>query len=81
MAVRDVQAQKRWEVRFADLEAYKAEHGDCSVTAENPSLRNWVAAQRKCKEKLDRGEPSAGMTAERAARLTALDFVWEPRAH
>ena len=28
------------------------------------------------KKKLDRGEPSKGMTAARAARLTALGFVW-----
>ena len=34
--------------------------------------------QRAHKRKLDRGEPSEGMTAERAARLTALGFVWEP---
>jgi hypothetical protein len=33
--------------------------------------------QRKRKRKLDRGEPSEGMTAERAAKLEALDFAWE----
>jgi hypothetical protein len=31
--------------------------------------------QRACKQKLDRGAPGKGMTAERAARLTALGFA------
>jgi hypothetical protein len=26
---------------------------------------------------MDRGEPSQGMTVARAAKLEALDFVWE----
>jgi hypothetical protein len=30
------------------------------------------------KKKLDRGEPSKGMTAARVARLEALGFVWAP---
>jgi hypothetical protein len=37
--------------------------------------------QRNYKRRLDRGEPSQGMTVARAARLTALGFVWEPRAY
>ena len=36
--------------------------------------------QRWGKRKLDRGEPSRGMTAERATKLEALGFVWE-RGH
>ena len=61
--------------------AYAAEHGDCNVPrgwAEDPRLANWVKGQRKFKRKLDRGQPSVGMTAERAARLTALGFAWDP---
>ena len=46
--------------------------------AEDPRLGNWVDKQRVRKRKLDRGEPSEGMTAERAARLTALGLVWDP---
>ena len=60
------------------LEAYKAVHGDCNVPrrwAEDPRLGKWVDHQRGRKRKLDRGEPSKGMTAERAARLTALGFL------
>jgi hypothetical protein len=44
--------------------------------AENPRLGRWVGKQRTLKRKLDRGEPSEGMTAARAARLTALGFEW-----
>jgi hypothetical protein len=72
-------------VQLVRLAAYKAAHGDCSVPkgwAEDPRLANWVNHQRQRKRKLDRGEPSLGMTAERAARLTALGFAWEgTRAH
>ena len=59
----------------------KAAHGDCRVPrrwAEDPRLSTWVGRQRVCKLKLDRGEPGPGMTAARAARLTALGFAWGP---
>ena len=46
--------------------------------AEDPRLGSWVNTQRKLRRRLDRGEPTAGMTAERATRLTALGLVWEP---
>jgi hypothetical protein len=68
-----------WEAQLVRLAAYKAEHGDCRVPrgwAEDPQLGNWVSMQRHLKRKLDRGEPSEGMTAEWVARLTALGFVW-----
>jgi hypothetical protein len=70
-----------WEAKLTQLVAYKAEHGDCNVLkrwAEVPGLGGWVTNQRQCKRKFDRGEPSQGMTAERAARLTTLGFVWDP---
>jgi hypothetical protein len=62
------------------LATYKAAHGDCNVPrgwAEDPRLGRWVVDQRHYKQKLDRGEPSHGMTAERVAWLTALGFVWD----
>jgi hypothetical protein len=46
--------------------------------AEDPRLGNWVGKQRTLKRQLDRGEAGRGMTAEGAARLTALGFEWEP---
>ena len=58
-------------------------HGDCNVPmgwAEDPKLGGWVKSQREYKKKLDRGEPSSGMTAAWAARLDALGFVWEQSA-
>ena len=71
-----------WEAQLARLAAYKVEHGDCSVPkgwAEDPRLATWVRWQRQCKRRLDSGEPSKGMTAERVAQLTALDFVWDQK--
>jgi hypothetical protein len=69
-----------WEAQLAKLKAYKRKHGDCNVPAswaEDPPLGQWVKSQRQCKKKLDRGEPSEGMTAARAAKLEALGFAWE----
>jgi hypothetical protein len=69
-----------WEAQLARLAAYKAAHGDCNVPkgwAEDLRLGGWVADQRQLKRKLDRGEPSKGMTVERAVQLEALDFAWQ----
>ena len=68
-----------WEAQLAKLAAYKRKHGDCSVPncwAEDPKLGGWVKSQRANKRKLDRGQPSKGMTAERVAKLEALGFRW-----
>jgi hypothetical protein len=73
-------AVRPWGAQLARLVAYKAEHGDCNVPkrwAEDPRLGNWVNTQRALKRKLDRGEPSKGMTAERAAKLDVLGFAWQ----
>jgi hypothetical protein len=70
-----------WEAQLAKLKVYKRRHGDCSVPqrwADDPRVGRWVNAQRRLKRKLDRGEPSEGMTVERAARLTALGLAWDP---
>ena len=81
------QVEAEWEVQLSRLAAYKAAHGDCNVPwswAEGErnivatKLGRWVSKQREGKRKLDRGEPGEGMTAERAARLTALGFAWNP---
>jgi hypothetical protein len=72
-----------WEAQLARLAAYKVAHGDCSVPAgwaEEPRLGRWVKEQRWLKRKLDRGEPCKGMTLARAAKLTALELVWDPNA-
>ena len=70
-----------WEGWLAKLKAYKQEHGDCNVQqgwAEDPPLGRWVDRQRQFKKALDRGKPSKGMTAARAAKLEALGFNWAP---
>jgi hypothetical protein len=70
-----------WEGRLAKLKAYKQTHGDCNVPqgwAEDPPLGRWVNKQRVGRKALDRGEPSKGMTAARAAKLEALGFNWAP---
>ena len=54
-------------------------HGNCNVTrawAEDPRLGEWVSKQRMRKKKLDRGEPSGGMSLARVAKLDALGFAW-----
>ena len=70
----------KWEAQLARLAAFKVAHGDCSVLqgwGDDPRLTSWVNQQRSLKEKLDRGEPSKGLTAERVAKLEVLGFVWE----
>jgi hypothetical protein len=73
----------KWKAKLVKLATYKAKYGDCNVPlrwAEDPQLGKWANDQRSNKRKLDRGEPCEAMTVERAARLTALGFVWDPRA-
>jgi hypothetical protein len=69
-----------WEAQLAKVEVYKRRHGDCNVPCrwtEDPPLGLWVKKQRMFKKALDRGEPSKGMTAARAAKLDAIGFAWE----
>jgi hypothetical protein len=74
-----------WEAQLAKLRAYKAARGDCNVPrhwAADPPLGSWVHNQRTVRKRaLDRGEPSEGMTAERAAKLEALGFAWRAPPH
>jgi hypothetical protein len=68
-----------WEAQLAKLENYQHKHGHCKVPlgwAEDPRLATWVSNQRQRKKALDRGEPSAGVTAARAAKLDKLGFSW-----
>ena len=54
-------------------------HGTRGVLPRATALgRGPPAQQLVCKLKLDRGEPMPGITAARAARLTALGFAWGP---
>ena len=72
-----------WETQLVKLKKYMRRHSNCNVPqrwAEDRTLGSWVNSQREYKKKLDRGEPSHGMTVARAAKLEALGFVWE-RGH
>ena len=63
----------------AKLVVFEAEHGHCRVSQRrDPKLGTWVSTQRKCKKKLEAGQPSPGITAERVAQLEALGFEWSP---
>jgi hypothetical protein len=69
-----------WERHLAHVKAYKRKHGDCNVPRswpEDKQLGTWVTNQRRGKRLLDRGQPSRGMTAARAAKLEGLGFTWE----
>ena len=77
------QCEWAWEAQLHKLGAYKQRHGDCNVPedwAEDRWLGQWVSMQRFEKRNLDRGKLSYGLTAERAATLTALGFVWAAAA-
>ncbi|MGC6505059.1 MAG: helicase associated domain-containing protein [Coraliomargaritaceae bacterium] len=62
-----------WEERFAQLEAFKAEHGHCRVTnsyKKNLPLATWVGNIRARKDRL---------SPQQVARLDALGFEWVVR--
>ncbi|KAJ1463097.1 helicase associated domain-containing protein, partial [Pelagophyceae sp. CCMP2097] len=67
-----------WDVNFGRLSAFKAEHGDCLVpklfvTADGYKLGTWVQWQRETRK-----GKGGGLADDRAARLEALGFVWDP---
>jgi hypothetical protein len=66
-------AATAWEKMFAELIAYKQEHGGCNVPrhwAANPKLGSWVHNQR-VKKKQNK------VSIARFAKLNKLGFEWE----
>jgi hypothetical protein len=62
--------ESHWAQRFAELVAFKKQHGHCEVPRDwpkNPRLRGWVFRQRYRKDTL---------SAERIKKLNRLDFRW-----
>ena len=55
-----------WNQRFAELEKYFHENGNCSVSRKIPKLGRWVDHQRNSKHH------RAGHTEERKAKLRKL---------
>mmetsp|Transcript_7585 Transcript_7585/g.11050 ORF Transcript_7585/g.11050 Transcript_7585/m.11050 type:complete len:402 (+) Transcript_7585:2-1207(+) len=66
-----------WNVRVAELEVYKAAHGDCLVPEnhKNRDLASFVEKQREEHKKWKEGLRSS-MTKKKASKLTALKFEW-----
>ena len=68
-----------WAARFAELVAYKEEHGDCNVPCDfkgNKQLGTWVDTQRAHYQQLKKGKKSS-ITNERIAKLNEIGFVWD----
>mmetsp|Transcript_8013 Transcript_8013/g.14458 ORF Transcript_8013/g.14458 Transcript_8013/m.14458 type:complete len:866 (+) Transcript_8013:145-2742(+) len=75
----DRRFQQKWDEQFKELEAYKAEHGDCLVScmgSENVKLGNWVRGQRKLYNKAGR----EGINPVRLAKLDEIGFDFNPVA-
>lgn len=62
----------KWEEKFDELLAYKAEHGDLDVQVDWPTgLGRWASVQRKYKRR-------GILSEERSRRLFEIGFRWEP---
>ena len=62
-----------WNARFAELEKFKAQHGDCRVPfgfKANPQLAKWVSKQRELYKK-------GKLKADRIMKLGAIGFDWD----
>ncbi len=69
--VRKADAQ-RWERRFAQLVAYRQQHGHCRVPSrwrEDPAFGHWVDNQRVIKR-------AGKLSPERVRRLDEIGFHW-----
>ena len=63
-----------WDARYESLVAFHDAHGHCNVPAalpRDPALPQWVARQRALHRQ-------GGLSDDRAARLVALDFEFDP---
>ena len=65
--------EKQWEIRFAQMLAYRERFGHCRVPAkwnENRQLGRWVGAQKEFRKKCMLNE-------ERIRRLDEIGFTWQ----
>ena len=69
--------ERQWDLRYKELEDYRAEHGDCCVTINhsNRQLANWVSNLRKQYNLRVSGKHST-LTEEKIDQLNAIGFVW-----
>ena len=63
-------------MKFALLDAYSKEKGDCDVPRSHKLLGRWVAEQRAEYKAKTEGKKSK-MTAERIDSLNGLGFKWK----
>jgi hypothetical protein len=63
-----------WEGRYAELVAFKAQHGHLRVTPSNQTSAGLTRWRDKQRQKLRKGR----LSPERKARLDALGFEWQP---
>ena len=63
-------------MKFALLDAYSKEEGDCDVPRLHKPLGRWVAEQRKEYKAKTEGKKST-MTAKRIDALNGLAFKWK----
>jgi hypothetical protein len=63
-----------WNLKYSELEAYKAKIGDCRVPAvykPNIKLGNWVFTQRAAYS-------NGSLSTDRITKLESLGFEWDP---
>ena len=60
---------EQWNARYRELEAFKAEHGHCSVPQKLGTLGGWVNSQRTARN-------SGTLTEERVRKLDDIGFNW-----
>ena len=71
--------EQAWKAGFRQLEAYKAENGDCLVpqgyeTADGFKLGMWVSTQRQKYQ-----GKNSGLSEPQRSRLEALGMSWKIR--
>ena len=60
---------EQWNARSRELEAFKAEHGHCSVPQKHGTLGGWVNSQRTAHN-------GGTLSEERVRRLDDIGFDW-----
>lgn len=68
--------REKWDIKFKELEDYKAEHRNCKVPANDPdhlSLGRWVSSIRREYKKRQEGKKNQ-LTDERVLKLVSIGF-------
>src|SRR5207237_6426274 len=71
-----------WEIRIAELKAFKARHGHCDVPStwkENPGLAGWVAQRRTFYRQGRMGQDQINFLEEMGFTWSGFTSKWERR--